>query len=215
MTKRRTLILITLALTGIASPGLAREARTSGPPQENRVAEAESALARTPDFYFMMNLGSRTIDLKARGFVLRRWAPSRIRFWGSPVPFKALSLARKTALTPPQRRVIKPGEPETVSTKPGEFELEALEVKDMPPAYTLELEGGTKISVVPKAKGLPAVWRDMKWYVGLPLKTLKLRRQKRTITLIELSFEDPKEGQAMYWALTEGLKGLVWLPRSE
>jgi len=30
-----------------------------------------------------------------------------------------------------------------------------------------------------------------------------------------LSFEDPKKGQAMYWALTEGLKGLVWLARSE
>ena len=33
------------------------------------------------------------------------------------------------------------------------------------------------------------------------------------MTIIEMSFDDPKEGQAMYWALTEGLKGLVWLPR--
>jgi hypothetical protein len=212
---RRTLILIALALTGIASPGLARGAETPESPQGNRITEAESTLAKTPDFYFMMNLGSRTIDLKARGLVLRRWAPSRIRFWGTPVPFRVLSLARKTALTLPQRRVIKPGEPETISIKPGEFELEALEVKDMPPAYTLELEDGTKIMVVPKAKGLAAVWRDVKWYGGLPLKTLKLRGQKRNITLIELSFEDPKEGQAMYWALTEGLKGFVWLPRSE
>jgi hypothetical protein len=127
----------------------------------------------------------------------------------------ALTLARKTALTAPQRRVIKPGEPETVSIKPGEFELEALEVKDMPPAYTLELENGTKISVVARAKGLSGVWRDLKWYVGLPLKTLKLRGQRRTMTLIEMSFENPKEGQAMYWALTEGLKGLVSMPRPE
>ncbi len=81
--------------------------------------EEELALAKTPDFYFMMNLGARTIDLKARGFVLKRWTPDRVRFWGTPVAFKTLSLARKTALTLPQRRVIKPGEPETVSTKPG------------------------------------------------------------------------------------------------
>lgn len=212
---RRTLILIALALAGIVSPDVARGAETSGAPQENRVAEEEYALAKAPDFYFMMNLRARTIELKARGFVLRRWTPERVRFWGPPVAFKTLSLARKTALSLPQRRVLKPGEPETAPAKPGPFELEALEVKDMPPAYSLELEDGTKISIVPKAKGLSGVWKDVKWYVVLPLKTLKLRRQKRTMTLIELSFDDPKEGQAMYWALTEGLKGLVWLPRSE
>ncbi len=35
------------------------------------------------------------------------------------------------------------------------------------------------------------------------------------MTFIEVSFEDPNEGQAMYWALTEGLKGLVWLPKPD
>ncbi len=215
MKMRRIHILVALVLTGVLSPGAVRGADAPGAPLANRVAEEEFALAKGPGFYFMMDLGSKTIDLKARGFILRRWSPSRVRYWGTPVPFKALALARKTALTLPQRRVIKPGEPETVSTKPGEFELEALEVKDMPPAYALELEDGTKLSIVPKAKGLRAVWRDVKWYAGLPLRTLKLRRHKRSMSLIELSFEDPKEGQAMYWALTEGLKGLVWLPRSE
>lgn len=212
---RRTLILLALALVGIVSAGAAGGAEPAGAPMENRVALGEYALAKSPDFYFMMDLGARTIDLKARGLVLRRWAPLRVRFWGTPVPFKALSLVRKTALALPQRRVIKPGEPETVSTKPGEFELEALEVKDMPPAYTLELEDGTKISVVTKAKGLYAIWRGLKWYVGLPLETLRLKLHKRTMTVIEISFEDPKEGQSLYWALTEGLKGFVWVRRSE
>jgi hypothetical protein len=212
---RRILIVIALTLAGAVWPAFARGQEIPGAVAENRAIEEELTLAMTPDFYFMMNLGARTIDLKARGFLLKRWVPTRIRFWGTPVPFKAQSLTRKTALTVPQRRVIKPGEPETVSIKPGEFELEALEVKDMPPVYTLELANGTKISVVTRARGLSGVWRDVKWYIGLPLKTLKLRGQKRTMTIIEISFEDPKEGQAMYWALTEGLKGLVWLPRPE
>jgi hypothetical protein len=212
---RRTLIAIAVILAGTVSPAVAGGRGMPGAVPENRVIEEELALAKTPNFYFMVDLRARTIELKARGFVLKRWTPERVRFWGTPVAFKTLSLARKTALTLPQRRVIKPGEPETVSTKPGEFELEALEVKDMPPDYTLELEDGTRISIVPKVKGFPGFWKDLKWYIGLPLRTLKLRRQKRTISLIELSFEDPKKGQAMYWALTEGLKGLVWLDRSE
>lgn len=211
---RKILTLIVLALAGTALPGAVRESKAPDPVPWNGLLEAEFALAKSPEFYYMMNLGAKTIELKARGFVLRRWAASRVRFWGAPVPFEAIALARKTALTPPQRRVIKPGEPETVSTKPGEFELQALEVKDMPPSYTLELGDGTRISIVRKLKGFSAFWSDLKWYVGLPLKTLKLRKSGSPMTLIEMSFADPQEGQAMYWALTEGLKGLIWLPRS-
>lgn len=212
---RRTLIVIALALGVAVSPAAPLVRETTGAAPENRVIEEEWAMAKTADFYFMINLGARTIDLKARGFILKRWTPDRVRFWGAPVAFKTVYLARKTALTLPQRRVLKPGEPDTVSTKPGQFELEALEVKDMPRAYTLELADGTRISVAPRVKGLFAFWKDIKWYIGLPLKTVKLGLKKKTMTLIEFGFEDPREGQAMYWALTEGLKGLVWLTQPQ
>ena len=161
-------------------------------------------MAKAPGFYFLFNLRNRKIELKSKGIVLRTWEPPRVRFWGSPISFRALALTRKTALTLPQRRVIKPGEEETPTkpeAKPGEFELEALEVKDMPPIFTLELEDGTKINVVRKEKWAKKFWSLLKWYVGIPLKTLWLHQKKRAMTIIQIGFDDPKEGQSLYWAL--------------
>jgi hypothetical protein len=183
--------------------------------RDNRLLEEEFALAKAPSFYFMFNLADRTIALKSKGIVLRSWTAKGIRYWGKPVKFRALTLARKTALTPPKRKVIKPGESETVPTpaKPGEFVLEALEVKDMPLTYSLELDDGTRIDISPVNKGLAGFVDDFRWSIGLPLASLKQSFRKKATTTIGISFADPKDGQALYWALTEGLKGLVWLPQ--
>jgi hypothetical protein len=185
-------------------------------PEAKRLLEEELSLAKAPNFYYMFNLREKTIALKSKGIVLRSWAPEKVRYWGKPVEFKAIALSRKTALTPPQRNVIKPGEeeaPAATPAKPGEFELPSLEIKDMPPDYTIELEDGTLISVAPAPKGLAARLIDgFKWSVSLPWKTFKLSAHKKTMTLISVTFKDPKEGQALYWALTDGMKGLVYLP---
>jgi hypothetical protein len=181
--------------------------------RQYKFLEEEYVLAKNPGFYFLINLKAKRIELKSKGILLRAWEPQKIRFWGSPAPFRALTLKRKTALNLPQRRVIKPGEEETApkpQAKPGEFELEALEVKDMPRFFSLELENGTTISVVSKEKGLKKLWSSLKWHIGMPLKTLRLRQKKRIVSLIQIGFDDSKEGQALYWALTEGIKGLIW-----
>jgi hypothetical protein len=44
----------------------------------------------------------------------------------------------------------------------------------------------------------------------MPLKALKLHQKKRIMSLIQIGFDDSQEGQALYWALTEGIKGLIW-----
>jgi hypothetical protein len=203
------LVLLSVAATVLCAP-LENPASTY---RQNKFFEQEYALAKAPGFYFLISLKDKRIELKSKGIVLRTWKPQKIRFWGSPVPFRALALTRKTALTLPQRRVIKPGEEETApkpQAKPGEFELEALEVKDMPRFFTLELENGTTISVVSKEKGLKKLWSFLKWHIGMPLRTLRLRQKKRTVSFIQIGFDDSKEGQALYWALTEGIKGLIW-----
>ncbi len=181
--------------------------------RQSKFFEEEYALARAPGFYFLMNLKDKRIELKSRGIVLRTWNPQKIRFWGSPVPFRPLTLTRKTALTLPQRKIIKPGEEEVApkpQAKPGEFELEALELKDMPRFFTLELENGTAISVVRKEKGLKKLWSSLKWHIGMPIKTLGLRQKKKPVSFIQVRFDDARDGQALYWALPEGIKGLIW-----
>ena len=184
---------------------------------ENKRIEAEFALAKSPAFYFVISLESKRIDLKSRGLVFRKWAARSVRCWGKPVSSETTSLARKSALVLPQRTVIKPGEeeapvkPAAPAVKPGEFELEALEIKDMPKEFTLELEDGTMIAVVTKTKGLERFKRWVGWYIGMPLKTIKLQRKKQSMTLIQFEFDEPVDGQAMYWALTEGMRGLVHL----
>lgn len=215
----RTLVFLWLVLLSVAATGFcAPQEDPASTYRENKFLEEEYVLAKAPGFYFLFDLRNKRIELKSKGIVLRTWDPQRVRFWGSSVPFRALALTRKTALTLPQRKVLNPGEEETApkpQAKPGEFELEALEIKDMPLVFALELEDGTNISVVGKEKGVKKFWSFLKWHVGMPLKTLKLHQKKRTMSLIEIRFDDPKEGQALYWALTEGIKGLVWFPNGK
>ena len=213
---RRPLFFLWLVLIGfVATVFCAPQEDSLSTYRKYKFLEEEYVLAKAPGFYFLFDLGNKRIELKSKGIVLRIWQPQRVRLWGSPVPFRALALTRKTALALPQRRIIKPGEEETApkpQAKPGEFELEALEVKDMPRTFTLELEDGTRISVVGKEKGMKKFWSFLRWHIGMPLKTLKFHYKKRAMSFIQISFDDHKEGQALYWALTEGIKGLIWFP---
>lgn len=212
---RRPVFFLCLGLISVAMTALCiGQEDPASTYRQSKFFEEEYALAKAPGFYFLINLKDKRIELKSRGMVLRSWNPQKIRFWGSPVPFRALTLTRKTALTLPQRRIIRPGEeeasPPKPQPKPGEFELEALEVKDMPRFFTLELENGTAIYVASKEKGLRKLWSSLKWHIGMPLKTLRLRKNKQPVSFIRVGFDDAREGQSLYWALTEGIKGLIW-----
>lgn len=219
--RKNTICLCWLALTTVMSAPstlVAQEPKDNRRiALENKRIEAEFALAKSPSFYFVISLESKRIDLKSRGLIFRKWAARRVRCWGKPVSSETTTLAKKSALVLPQRTVIKPGEEEAPAkpvdpaVKPGEFKLEALEIKDMPKEFTLELEDGTMIAVVTKTKGLERFKRWVGWYIGLPLKTIKLQRKKQSMTLIQFEFDDPVDGQAMYWALTKGMRGLVHL----
>jgi hypothetical protein len=202
--------------------------KESGRPAfEARRLEEELSLAKSQSYYFLLDLGMRRMELRVSGLPLRSWELVRVRVWGDPAPLAATALLKKTAIRPPKRVVIKPGgdeeapapAPPTKKTAEGEiaapaFELEALELKDMPPVFQLSFDNGFEVSVVTGDKGLKGrlnrIWNELRWSVGMPLFSFMERLRNRSFRMIEITLKDKPEAQALYWAFFEGIKGLVW-----
>jgi hypothetical protein len=180
---------------------------------EVQPAEQEVSLAKDASAYFMLDLRERALVLKGKGVDLRRWRPARIRVWGSPLPSAISVLTRKSALNPPERKVIKPGQ---AADQKDTFELEALELDDMPGSFKLTFDYGFKILIRSKSKGfirrLGRLGRELEWHFIFPLKTLWMTLRGRNFTAIEVFFEEKKEAQALYWVFYEGIKGIIWYP---
>ena len=171
---------------------------------------AESELAKEPHFYFVLDVREKILELRVKGMALRSWKLQSMRFWGKPAFSTTVQLVRKSTLKPPQRNVIKPGEAAPAPKDPSKFELEALELKDMPKAFTLEFDNGLHVSVKTAGYGL-AVFRDVvQWYGWLPVRSYFQARNGKTTSELELHFEKETDAQAIYWTFFEGIKGLVY-----
>jgi hypothetical protein len=155
-----------------------------------------------------------------------------MRFWGSPGFAGTVGLVRKTTLKAPERIVIKPGdleeaepapaEPAKPAVKggaapasPAEFDLEALELKDMPKRFSLDFDNGLRISVTARegaaSRGLARRLNDAwHWHIDLPLRNLFGSREGKRISELELTFEQGQDAQAIYWHFFEGIKGIVF-----
>jgi hypothetical protein len=185
--------------------------------------KSEYSLAKDSAFYFVLDILGRKLELRVRGMVLRSWEFQSMRFWGRPEFSGNVELVRKTALKAPKRIVIKPGgEDEKIEaapapvatptgTDPAEFTLEALELKDMPKKFSLDFDNGLHIKVKTAASGgllgsMREVWR---WYVGLPLRNLFGPHTGAGLSELELTFDNDKDGQSIYWHLFEGIKGII------
>jgi hypothetical protein len=190
----------------------------------------EYTLAKEPNFYFVLDVLGRKLELRVRGMVLKSWPLQETRFWGSPGFAGTVGLVKKTALKAPERIVIKPGEteeqppapaakpaakgtPGTGTAQPAEYELEALELRDMPKRFSLDFDNGLHITVksaVAGSQGLARSLRDaLRWYVELPLRNLFGSREGRKISELELTFEQGQDAQAIYWHFFDGIKGII------
>jgi len=176
----------------------------------NKLLKEELTLARANASYFIFNLHQKNIQIKARGMVLREWKVEGLRSWGNPAPLKIISLQKKSALFAPKRKKIKPGENQFSDT----FELNILELKDMPSAFILSMSDGLSIYVRPGSGNffsrLVSLGRSIKWYSWLPLKNLWFQVRKRPFACLDLRLSIPDEAKALYWAIGEGFKGIIF-----
>jgi hypothetical protein len=56
------------------------------------------------------------------------------------------------------------------------------------------------------AGSLGDAWR---WYVGLPLRNLFGSRQDKGLSELELTFDNEKDAQSIYWHFFDGIKGII------
>jgi hypothetical protein len=209
-TKRPRLrnMLLLCIIIGLSQGAHAQE---NGGLIRNRLAKEELQLARTRSLYFIISLKSETIALKSRGMILREWRIDGLHAWGDPPRPLALTLQKKSVLFPPKRTKIKPAANEKEAAA---FEPDALELKDMPSRFSLFLSGGMRIYVRARASGflprLATLGHFFAWYVWAPLSNLSSELRKRPFAAFEIILADKEDAQALYWALPDGIKGLIY-----
>ena len=227
---KKAAIFAALAAVALAGLGGAAATDKAALAKKQDTLTAEYGLAKEANFYFVFDVPGRKIELRVRGMVLKTWPVEAMRFWGRPDFSGTVELAKKTALKAPERIIIKPGETEEPVVKPApapvgkpaaagaaaasaDYDLEALELRDMPKRFSLDLDNGLHITVTAKTGGsmgfgarLKEAWR---WYVRLPLMNLFGARQDKKLSELELVIADEKDAQSIYWHLFDGIKGII------
>jgi len=228
---KKALALAVLGALALASAGRGAAADSSALAKKQAALAAEYGLAKESNFYFVLDVLGRKLELRVRGMVLRSWPLQGMRFWGNPGFAGTVGLVRKTTLRAPERIVIKPGEteepepaPAAPPSKPGaagtaaatiqaEYDLEALELRDMPKTFSLDFDNGLHITVKSRDGGTQgfakSVREALRWYVQLPLRNLFGSREGKNISELELTFEQGQDAQAIYWHFFDGIKGII------
>lgn len=227
---RRTSALAAIGALALGAAVFGAQADREALGQKQARLATEYGLAKESQFYFVLDVQARRLELRVRGMVLRSWPLQGMRFWGDPDFAGAVEMVRKSTLKAPERIVIKPGEAEaaegageaegaiepgsaTGAATPAEYDVEALELKDMPKRFSLDFDNGLRIQVLARDGGSPGLLGKLAdawhWYVGLPLRNLFGSRNGKKISELELSFEHDQDAQAIYWHFFDGIKGII------
>ena len=200
--------------------------------ERNNFLTAMLSLAEKPKHYFLFDIREKKFFLMNRGVVLREWTVDQIRFTGNPVPVQPISLVSKNIQLAELRHKVNVNDESINNTstnntsdnkasdnkKEGEFKLDALEIDDMPTNYILFLNGGISINVRSQPEGFKSTVKNIAhsfmWYTYYPILAIWSSHKKNTFTVIDISFKDKKEAQALFWASTEETECILLFPGS-
>ncbi len=180
---------------------------------ENELLESELALARKAKVYFIFNLKDKKVYVRARGATLKELPIIKVRAWNLRVPSQPQALLKRSTLFKPKREDIKPQEKETGSS--GKFEIDALELDDMPSRFNLILDDYVTITVRPTPRGvlsyLENIGDSLFWYISRPLLTVWGFLGKKPYSSLYISMEKT-DAQSLYWSFYEGSQCIIYNP---
>lgn len=184
----------------------------------NRQLKAEMELAKKSQLYVVFDPSQRQILLKTSGMTLSTLSVKRLIQWGGVPDAKLRKLASKEAEQAPQREKInptpveeseaaKPATPPATAgsnVAPKKFELQALEIDDMPTNYRLHFDDGLLITVRAETEetgGLRSFFVRCWWYLSRPLISLwsYFAGTDYNETILTMSLRDARQ---LYWSFT-------------
>lgn len=179
--------------------------------RENAVLESELKLSRKSDLYFVVNLKEKHIQIKSKGILLKELPLQQVSIWGTPLSPASYILMKKSSFIKPRRENIKPGD----ARERDNFEIDALELADMPSQYTLSMNKGLSISVRPKTEGLMSgvcsLFSSTMRFVFRPLHMVWNTVRGKPYTAVDVVL-DRESAKALYWSFIEG-KACIVYPR--
>lgn len=221
MAMKKTAMIAVLMMAGLVCSGAAALTDKGKLAKKQDSLNSEYALAKESNFYFVFDVPGKKLELRVRGMALRSWPLQSMRLWGRPDFSGNVELVKKSTLKVPERIVIKPGDAEKAAlaaaaaapANPAEFDLEALELRDMPTKFSLDFDNGLHITVKTKGGGQDGILGSMReawrWYVDVPLRNLFGPRMGKGASELELTFDNEKDAQSIYWHFFEGIKGII------
>lgn len=174
--------------------------------RENRRMEAELKLAKHPKIYVVFDLRGKKVSLRARGMEMTGFPIGTVSVWGNQLDDQPLSLVAKGTFIRPGRKKIKPGQAKEQAPE-DTFELDALEMNDMPSRYTVYLERGVCVCVRPATKGflltLINAGDSFTRALARSFYSAWAFFRKKPFTEADITLND-KDARALYWAMSEG-----------
>ncbi len=218
-------MIAVLMMAGFVCAGPAAQADKANLAKRQNSLNSEYSLAKESSFYFVFDVPGKKLELRVRGMVLRSWPIQSMRFWGKPDFSGNVELVKKSTLKAPKRIVIKPGDAEKAepaaatapaaapAANPAEYDLEALELRDMPKTFSLDFDNGLRVTVKTNGAGsggfLGSMREAWRWYVALPLRNLFFPRTGKGASELEVAFDNERDAQSIYWHLFDGIKGII------